>query len=180
MRKLLAILGIVSGFSCNPYQSYYFTHYHMSAGYDPGSTLLSASVQMVFVPGQTHRDSIVFRMNGSMDIQALTAQELKHYTFDKGRLVLYIKEEVGARDQLHISLAYEGRTGMMPEGGTLLPTDWNWYPVHPDIRKMTYDIELGLPETYGLEKPWIRRGESWHWESDEPLPAIVAPRLKGL
>ena len=178
MRKLLGIILMIAGFSCNPYQPYYFTHYHINAGYDPGTNRLSASVQMVLVPGQAHRDSIVFQLNEAMEILSLTAQELEYYEFQSGRLVLYIEEEVLPGEQLHISLAYEGRLRSNPEDGPLFPSETHWYPVHSAIEKMTFDVQYKLPEPYGLEEPWIRKGDSWHWETEQPLGSMAQTRLK--
>ena len=84
MKKLLVIFLLLSGFSCNPYNPYFFTHYHITASYDPSTTSLSANVQMVFVAGQEYHDSITFQLNESVEILSLTAQELKYYEFNKG------------------------------------------------------------------------------------------------
>ena len=179
MKKLLVIFLLLSGFSCNPYRPYYFTHYHITASYDPASTSLSANVQMVFVPGQEYHDSITFQLNMFVEIQSLTAQELKFYEFDSGRLVLYIQEAVMPGDQIHISLTYKGMIGDGPDKGTMLTPDKLWYPVNPGITKLTYSIELDLPEHYSLEEPGIRKGQSWHWGTEKPLDSIVVPQGTG-
>lgn len=179
MKKLLVIFLLLSGFSCNPYRPYYFTHYHITASYDPASTSLSANVQMVFVPVQEYHDSITFQLNEFVEILSLTAQELKYYEFDSGRLVLYIQEAVMPGDQIHISLTYKGMIGDGPDKGTMLTPDKLWYPVNPGITKMTYSIELDLPEHYSLEEPGIRKGQSWHWGTEKPLGSIVVPQGTG-
>ena len=178
MKNLWTIILILSAFSCSPYQLYHFTYYHMTAAYDPASTELSANVQIVFVPQQEYHDSICFRLNESVEIQSLTAQELKYYEFDSGRLVLYIEEAVMPGDQLHISLTYQGTIGFGPEGDTILTPDRLWYPVNPGIKKLTYSMEFDLPEQYGLEYPGIQKGQYWHLDTDEPLGAIVLPLKK--
>lgn len=175
MKKLLAIFLLLSAFYCNPYNPYYFTHYHITAKYDPATTSLSANVQMVFVPGQEYHDSITFELNESLEILSLTAQELKYYEFDKGQLVLYIEDAIMADDQIHISLTYKGMIGDGPGKGTLLTPDMLWYPVNRGIDKLTYSLALDLPEHYRLEEPWIRRGQSWHWGIKKPHAAIVLP-----
>ncbi len=169
---------MLCGFSCNPYQPYIFTHYHITASYDPASTQLSANVQMVFVPKQEYYDSISFRLNEFVEIQSLTAQELKYYEFERGRLVLYIEEAVMPGDQLHISLTYKGMIGFGPGRETMLTPDRLWYPVNPGIEKLTYSIALDLPEQYSLEDPGIQKGQSWHLGTDEPLGAIILPLKK--
>ncbi len=179
MMKLLVIFLLLSGFSCNPYRPYYFTHYHITASYDPASTSLSANVQMVFVPGQEYHDSITFQLNEFVEILSLTAQELKYYELDSGRLVLYIQEAVMPGDQIHISLTYKGMIGDGPDKGTMLTPDKLWYPVNPGITKLTYSIELDLPEHYSLEEPGIRKGQSWHWGTEKPLGSIVVPQGTG-
>jgi hypothetical protein len=179
MKKLLVIFLLLSGFSCNPYRPYYFTHYHITASYDPASTSLSANVQMVFVPEQEYHDSITFQLNEFVEILSLTAQELKYYELDSGRLVLYIQEAVMPGDQIHISLTYKGMIGDGPDKGTMLTPDKLWYPVNPGITKLTYSIELDLPEHYSLEEPGIRKGQSWHWGTEKPLGSIVVPQGTG-
>jgi len=175
MKRLLIIYLFLSGFSCNPYHPYYFTHYHITASYNPATTRLSANVQMVFVPGQAYHDSITFQLNDAVEIQSLAAQELKYYTFDSGRLVLYIEEAVMPGDQLHISLTYKGMIGDGPGQGPGLTPDNLWYPVNPGTDKLTYSIELYLPEHYRLEKPGIRKGQRWHWGTKKPLGSIAVP-----
>ena len=176
MKKLLVIFLLLSGFSCNPYRPYFFTHYHITARYNPSTTSLSANVQMVFVAGQEYHDSITFQLNESVEILSLTAQELKYYEFDKGLLVLYIEEAVMKGDQIHISLTYQGFIGDGSDRGDLLTPDKLWYPVNRGIDKLTYSIELDLPEHLSLEEPWIRKGQSWHWSIKKPMAAIVLPQ----
>ena len=177
MRKIGFILLVLSGFSCNPYQPYYFTHYHISADYDPGTGHLSANVRMVLVPTREYHDSIILDLNGHMEILSLTAQELKYYEFDRGRLVLYIQEAVMPGDQLHISLAYEGQIGGYPGWEAGPPQDYSWYPVNPDIGKITYRVELDLPDNYVLEEPATLDGPGWNWGSVEPRDSICFPPL---
>ena len=177
MRKIGIILLLLSGFSCNPYQPYYFTHYHITAEYDPASGHLSANVRMVFVPVKEYRDSITLALNEHLEIRSLAAQELRYYEFYSGRLVLYIEEVVMPGDQLHISLAYEGRiageggreAGMIPENG--------WYPANRDINKMTYRVEMVLPDHVGLELPAIGNGSRWEFDSVKPQDFISVSAL---
>jgi len=176
MKKLLVIFLFISAFSCNPYNPYYFTHYHITASYDPATTSLSANVQMVLVAGQEYHDSITFQLNEFVEILSLTSQELKYYEFNKGLLVLYIEEAVMTGDQIHISLTYRGMIGDGPDRGTLLTPDKLWYPVNQGIDKLTYSIELELPGQYHLEEPWIRKGQIWHWGTKKPLAAIFLPQ----
>lgn len=175
MRKLFVIYLLLSALSCSPYQPYYFTHYHIIASYDPATTSLSANVQMVFVPGQEYHDSITFQINKFVEILSLTAQELKYYEFNNGRLILYIEDAVMPGDQIHISLTYKGMIGDSPDKGTMLTPDKLWYPVNPGIDKQTYSIELDLPEHYSLEEPWRRKGQSWHWGTKKPHGTLVLP-----
>jgi hypothetical protein len=175
MKKLLIIFLFLYGFSCNPYRPYYFTHYHINASYDPATTRLSANVQLVFVPQQEYHDSITFQLNEFVEIQSLTAQELKYYEFECGRLVLYIEGAVMPGDQLHISLTFKGMIGDGSDPGAMLTPDRLWYPVNPDIDKLTYSIELELPEQYSLEEPGIQKGQSWHWDTKKPLGSIAVP-----
>ncbi len=175
MKKILIISLLLSGSSCNPYRPYYFTHYHISASYDPETHHLSANVQMVFVPSQAYHDSITFQLNESMEIQSMAAQELRYYEFDSGRLVLYIKGSVKPGDQLHVSLAYQG---LIEEGNGLgrgLTPGNLWYPVNPATDKLTYSVEMCLPEHYRLDKPWIRKGHCWHSRMQRPLGEITVP-----
>lgn len=176
MKKLLIIFLLISGFSCNPYRPYFFTHYHVTARYDPSTTSLLANVQMVFVADQEYHDSITFQLNGSVEILSLTAQELKYYEFDKGLLVLYIEEAVMKGDQIHISLTYQGFIGDGSGRGNFLTPDRLWYPVNRGIDKLTYSIDLDLPEHFSLEEPWTRKGQSWHWSIKKPMAAIDLPR----
>ena len=186
MKKGLTILLILGGFSCNPNHLYHFTHYHITAGYDPASTILSANVRMVFVSGQAYHDSIVFRLNEHMEIQSLSAQELKYYELEGGRLVLYIKEAVRPGDQLHVSMTYRGMLGAVPgvanrKGpGTdqLLSPEDIWYPVSKGTGKLTYAVDMNLPEEYELGAPAIRKGRHWHWETEEPTSTIAMPGLR--
>jgi hypothetical protein len=175
MKRCLIIWLLLSGFSCNPYHPYNFTHYHITAGYDPASTLLSANVQMVFVSGQEYHDSIIFHLNKFVEIQSLTAQELRYFEFDSGRLVLYIEKAVMPGDQLHISLTYKGMIGNGPEKVPVPTPEKLWYPVHTGIDKLTYSIELELPEKYSLKEPGILKGQSWHWGTTTPSASIVFP-----
>ena len=177
MKKLLAIILFLSAFSCNPYQPYLFTHYHITASYNPATSSLSANVQMVLVAEQEYRDSIIFQLNESVEILSLTGQELKYYEFDKGRLVLYIEDAVMAGDQIHISMTYKGMIGNGPDRGTLPTPDNLWYPINQGIDKLTYSIMLELPGQYILEEPWIRKGQNWHWETKKPLAAIALPKV---
>jgi hypothetical protein len=177
MRKLLTIVLILSGSYCDPYHPYYFTHYHITASYDPASNSLSANVQMVFVPEKAYHDSITFRLNESVEIQSLAAQELKYYEFKGGRLVLFIEEAVRPGDQLHISMTYKGLIGDFSERGQVLSPESLWYPVDPGIDKLTYSIGLDLPEHYNMEKPGIRKGKSWHWGMEKPVVSIAVPRI---
>ena len=172
----MVIYLLLSALSCSPYQPYYFTHYHIIASYDPATTSLSANVQMVFVPGQECHDSITFQLNESVEILSLTSQELKYYEFDKGLLVLYIEEAVMKGDQIHISLTYHGFIGDDPDRGFFLTPDKLWYPLNRGIDKLTYSIELELPEHISLEEPWIRKGQSWHWNIKKPMAAIALPK----
>jgi len=176
MKKLLLIFLLISGFSCNPYHPYFFTHYHITASYNPSTTSLSANVQMVFVAGQEYNDSITFQLNESVEILSLTAQELKYYEFDRGLLVLFIEEAVMKGDQIHISLTYQGFIGDGPDRGNLLTPDQLWYPVNRGIDKLTYSIELDLPEHFSLEEPWVRKGQSWHWSIKKPMAVIDLPK----
>jgi hypothetical protein len=177
MKKSLVIFLLLSGFSCNPYPRYYFTHYHITAGYDPASTFLSANVHMVFVPQQEYHDSITFQLNDLVEVQSLASQELKYYEFDNGRLVLYIEEAVVPGDQIHISMTYKGPIGAGPDTGNMLTPDKQWYPVNSDITNLTCSIELDLPEQYRLEEPWIRKGHSWHWGTKIPVGSITLPPI---
>jgi len=176
MKKILPIILFLSAFSCNPYEPYLFTHYHITASYDPATSDLSANVQMVLVAGQEYHDSIIFQLNGSLDIISLTAQELKYYEFDYGRLVLYIQDPILAGDQIHISMTYKGLIGNGPKGSTLPTPDNLWYPINQGIDKLTYSIMLELPGQYRLEEPWIQRGQSWFWETKKPLASISFPQ----
>ena len=176
MKKLLHIILFLSAFSCNPYQPYLFTHYHITASYDPATSGLSANVQMVLVAGQEYHDSIIFQLNESVEILSLTGQELKYYEFDKGRLVLYIEDAIMVGDQIHISMTYKGMIGDGPERGVFLTPEKLWYPVNQGIDKLTYSIVLDLPEQYRLEEPWIRKGQSWHWDIKRPSAAIAFPQ----
>ena len=162
MKNLLFIFLILSGFSCNPYDTYYYTHYHIIASYDPASSGLLANVQIVFVPQQEYRDSIILQLNEHLSIHSLTAQELRYYEFNAGRLVLYIEEPVMPGDQLHISMNYSGIIG---DG--LIPA-LAWYPLIPDIEKLTYSVELELPEPYSLDNSWDNKGQRWKLQS-EPI-----------
>ena len=175
MKKSWIICLLLSAFSCNPYNPYYFTHYHITAGYDPATTSLTASVQIVLVAEQDYRDSIIFRLNESLEILSFTAQELKSYEFDRGLLVLYLKDAIMKGDQIHISLAYKGMIGKGPGNGALPTPDRLWYPVNPGIDKLTCSVELELPEQYILGEPWIRKRRSWYWGSEKPLDAIILP-----
>lgn len=175
MKKLLTILLFLSAFSCNPYKPYYFTHYNISASYQPVTSSLSANVQMVFVAEKEYHDSIIFLLNGSVEILSFTAQELKYYEFDNGRLALYIEKAVMPGDQLHISMSYEGKIGYGHGQDAGLTADNYWYPVNRDIDKLTYKIELGLPEKYKLEAPGIRKGQIWQWGTKEPQGSISVP-----
>jgi len=175
MKKILAIILLLSTFSCNPYNPYYFTHYHITASYDPSTTSLSANVQMVFVADQAYHDSISFQLNESVEILSLTAQELKYYEFDRGLLVLYIEDPFMKSDQIHISMTYKGLIGNGPDRGTLLTPDQLWYPVNQGIDKLTYSIVLDLPEQYSMEEPWIRNGQSWQWGTKKPFVTIALP-----
>lgn len=176
MKKLMVISLLLSAFSCNPYQPYIFTHYHITASYNPATTSLSANLQMVLVAQQEYHDSITFLLNGSLEIISLTAQELKYYEFDKGRLVLYIEEVVMPGDQIHISLAYEGMIEDGADRATWLTPDKLWYPMNLGIDKMTYSIALDLPNHHNLEEPWVRKGQSWHWETKRPSATIALPQ----
>ena len=173
MRKILIIFLMLTDFSCNPYQPYYFTHYHITARYDPGTTSLSSNVQMVLVAEKAYHDSIIFLLHGSFEILSLTAQELKYYEFENGRLALYIEEAVMPGDQLHISMSYKGKIGHGQDAG--LASDKYWYPVNRNIEKLTYSIELGLPEKYRLEAPGTRKGQIWQWGTTEPQGSISVP-----
>jgi hypothetical protein len=186
MNKTLFIFLILAGFSCNPYQPYYFTHYHITASYDPASTSLSANVKMVFVPGRAYHDSIVFRLNEHMTIQSLSAQELKYYEFENGRIVMYIEEAAMPGDQLHISMTYRGKIGPDPGvayrkrtgSGQLLSPDDIWYPVNSGTEMQTYAVDMKLPDKYELGAPAIRKGRHWHWVMEQPTGSIAAPGLK--
>lgn len=175
MKKFLAILLLLYAFSCNPYQPYYFTHYHINASYHPETRNLSANVQMVLVAEKTYHDSIVFLLNGSVEILSLTAQELKYYEFENGRLVLNIEEVVMPGDQLHISMSYEGKIGQKHGQDAGLTLEKYWYPVNRDIHKLTYEIELGLPEQYRMEAPGVQKGRTWQWGTREPQGSIAVP-----
>jgi len=170
------IILFLSAFSCNPYQPYLFTHYHITASYDPATSGLSANVQMVLVAGQEYHDSVIFQLNESVEILSLTGQELKYYEFDKGRLVLYIEDAVMVGDQIHISMTYKGMIGDGPERSVFLTPKKLWYPQNQGIDKLTYSIMLDLPEQYSLEEPWIRKGQSWYWETKNPLASISFPQ----
>ena len=172
MKKLISILLILSGFSCNPYRQYYFTHYHITASFNPESNGLSANVQMVFVPGQAFHDSITFRLNEAMVIESLTAQELKYYEFHGDRLVLYIEEAVMPGDQLHISMTYRGPFGDAPIQGSA------WYPEQESIDRLTYAVEMDLPEPYEPGAPAERKGQRWFWGTEKPLDIIVMPVVR--
>jgi hypothetical protein len=205
MKNLLIANLVLFGCSCNPYQPYYFTHYHIIASYDPASTSLSASVQMVFIPDQEYHDSITFQLNDKVDIHSLTAQELKYYEFDTGRLVLYIEDPVMPGEQLHISLNYSGVIGYehtlypdldpgltldqeqvpdqqpvldqqpAPDQQPVLDPALRWYPVNPDIDKLTYSVKIKLPDPYRLEDPGIRKRGIWHLITEKPLGSIFVP-----
>lgn len=177
MRKIGIILLLLSGFSCNPYQPYYFTHYHITADYDPATGYLSANVRMVLVPELEYRDSITLALNKYIEIRSLAAQELKYYEFDSGRLVLYIEEAVMPGDQLHISLAYEGPIGGGPGRDAWLNPEDGWYPVNQDIHKMTYRVEMALPDNFSLERPATGNGPSWDFGSVKPQDSIPLPAL---
>jgi hypothetical protein len=172
MEKLLTILFILTGFSCNPYRQYYFTHYHITARFHPASNSLSANVQMVFVPAEAFHDSITFRLHEEMEIESLAAQELKYYEFKGGRLVLYIEEAVLPGDQLHISLTYRGPIGEATKAGN------PWYPSQESIDKMTYAVEMDLPEEYEPGAPAEQKGQRWYWSTDKPLDFIVMPAVR--
>ena len=172
MKKLIPLLLILSGFSCNPYRQYYFTHYHITASFQPAGNSLSANVQMVFVPGQAFHDSIIFRLDEQMEIESLAAQELKYYEFNDGRLVLYIEEPVMPGDQLHISMTYRGQFGDAPIQGS------DWYPDQESIDKLTYAVEMDLPESYEPGAPAERKGHRWFWGTEKPLDLIVMPVVR--
>ena len=147
----LILLGLVS---CNPYQPYNFTHYHMIAEVDPEADKLDANLQMVFVAHSDYYDSIVFWLNEGFEISNLTAQGLKHYEFKEGgRLVLYNQNPVIKGDQLHISLSYSGKPGLNfdPEKLSMsLDSSLYWYPWNGDIQTMTYNFSLELPDGYEI------------------------------
>jgi hypothetical protein len=180
---------VLSLLACNPYRSYFFTHYHIIADYDPASTLLSANVQMVFIAGQEYHDSIAFRLKELVEIQSLTAQELKYYEFEDGRLVLFIEDAVMPGDQLHISLSYAGhigndqatQSGSVPKKPSsagpvqfqVLSPDRLWYPVNADIKQMTYSVEIELPDAYSLEGSGERKGRNWLVTSAMPVGYIA-------
>ncbi|MFC2115629.1 hypothetical protein ACFLTU_04100 [Bacteroidota bacterium] len=146
--------------SCNPYDQYSLTHYFIQAEVDPSTALLSANVQMVLVARREYHDSICFNLNTGLEIQALTAQELKHYDFYKsesGRLVLYIQDPVFPNDQLHISMSYSGRLA----GQEVLNLDSSllWYPSNEDTKPCTYLAKIALPGSWQIIQPEVSTGK---------------------
>jgi len=181
MKGILLILMVLSGISCKPERLYELTHYHIIAAYDPATTLLSANVQIVFVPGRKYQDSIVFKLNENVEILALTAQELKYYEFNKGRLILYIEEAVLPGDQLHISMNYKGLIGNDPYGVRdlgpvrILGPDQVWYPVSTDIEKLTYSIEMEIPDPYRSMGSVDSNRRTWQISTEKPMGSITIP-----
>lgn len=147
------LLGMVL-FSCNPYEQYSFTHYYIQVEVEPESSLLSANVQMVFVARQEYHDSICFSLNPGVEIQALTAQNLRYYKFygpDTGRLVLYIDDPVLPDVQLHISMSYSGR--LSKQEVWQLDSSLLWYPVNEDTQPCTYHAKFALPGYLQISHP---------------------------
>jgi hypothetical protein len=75
-------------------------------------------------------------------------------------------------------MAYKGMIGFGPGRDAMLTPDRLWYPLIPGIEKLTYSIELDLPEQYSLEYPGIQKGQYWHFGTDEPLGDIILPTKK--
>lgn len=169
-------------FSCNPYEQYAFTHYHIQAELDPGTGHISANIQMVFVARREYHDSICFQLNPDLRIQSLAAQELEFYRFnqgDSGRLVLYIEEAVRPYDKLHISLSYSGR--LSEQAVTSLDSTLLWYPVNQDSSPCTYLAKLALPGGWQVTHPEAQTGKhgKWQLQSEMPCSSIeirIAPR----
>jgi hypothetical protein len=177
MRKLI-VLGIILLACCNPYQPYPLTHYHITAEIDPISGIFDVNLQMVYVPGIQHNDSIEFHLDRSFSISSIGAQELIRYeSYNDDRLVLYIQNPVIEGDQLHISISYSGKpgAGFSPaEDLYIIDSSLNWYPFNTDIPRMTCRLRIGLPEGYYMDGDGVQEKpmNNYFLESREPVSSI--------
>jgi hypothetical protein len=172
MRKFVPVLLLAALFSCNPSKAYLCTHYHIIAGFDPGTGFLSASVQMVFVAKRHHADSLGFQLDSSLKVQTLAAQDLDRYVYlrsDTGRLVLYLEDPIAPGDQLHISLQYSGYLSRSDLDSSLL-----WIPANLDTKPFTMDAELALPDSWKVLRPEAVpvQGSKWLIRSADPVSSI--------
>ena len=180
MRQLWIMSLILTGLvSCNPYQSYYCTHYHMIAELDPETGSLTANLQMVFVASKTYSDSIVFRLNKGLEVGSLSSQGLKYYESEgDGRLVLHIQDSVVPGDQLHISMSYSGHPGFSsdhPESVYMLDSSLYWYPWNEDIQVMTYDCLIDIPDSYLIQStlPVSQSKGVWLLQNRGPVSHVI-------
>jgi hypothetical protein len=185
VKKLPAILLGTVLFSCNPYEPYFFTHYHIQAELDPGSGRISANVQMVFVARNEYSDSICFRLNPGLNLQTLAAQDLEHYIYrqsDSGWLVIFLEDPIGPNDQLHISLSYSGQLSEStlkvreedPRDFIQMDSNLLWYPASEDTRPFTYQVKFDLPGSWQMLQPnaeEVHRGK-WLIRSGEPQKSM--------
>ena len=177
MRKLIFLTACFLA-CCNPYQPYYFTHYHIIANIDPESGLFDVNLQMVYLPPSNQNDSIVFLLDEEFAISSLSAQELVRYEFyEGGRLVLYIQEPVAAGDQLNISMSYAGITGYKLSPGEdylSIGSSMIWFPVNDKIKTMTYRLDVNLPEGYRVDGSNFngRSMNTYRQESRKPVSSI--------
>jgi hypothetical protein len=185
VKRLHAILLGTVLFSCNPYEPYFFTHYHIQAELDPGTGLISANVQMVFVARQDYSDSICFRLNPALNIHTLAAQNLEHYIYrqsDSGWLVIFLEDPIGPRDQLHISLSYSGQllgsTRKVREEDQKdfmqLDSTLYWYPANQDTWPFTFQAKFALPGSWQIIRPDASTGRHGKWliHSGEPQKSM--------
>ena len=175
MRQLWIVSLILTGLvTCNPYQTYYYTHYHMIAEMDPETGILNANLQMVFFAKKTYADSIVFRLNKGLEVISLSSQGLRYYELDgDGGLVLYIQDTVVPGAQQHISMSYFGNPGFTadpPGSGYLLDSSLYWYPWNEDVQIMTYDYLFEIPGGYQIQStvPVNQSREGWQLQNPKP------------
>jgi hypothetical protein len=169
------ILGVLVLSSCNPYEQYHFTHYNIKAAIDPEEAMISANVQMIFLPRQEYVDSICFLLNPGLKTHSLTAQELKYYEFnsmDTGKLVLYIQEPIRPNEQLHIAMSYSGK--LAKQTLTNMDSSIFWYPVNRDTPPSTFQAKFALPGNWHISNVATGRGKHGKhlYQSKLPQPAL--------
>lgn len=164
--------------------------YDFEVSIDVMEQSLDATLQLSYRADSVPCDSLVFLLHRNLQIESLECPDLHHYAFrtegpspfpfipKAGTLTLLLTKPLERGQALEIRMRYGGKLGIATPWGTNRVTDeWTelgmyapWFPFQPEMKKLTYRIDLSIDDGYSVFGPGKIRKTRGRWEIRNDLP----------